>query len=35
MGSWGHGLLENDAAGDVAVFWDEYVERGRAKDPAF
>ena len=33
MGAWGLDLLENDAAGDLKVVWDNYVERGRQVDP--
>lgn len=35
MGNWGVGVLENDTAGDLEVFWNEYVSRGRKHDPAF
>lgn len=33
MGTWGEGPLDNDTAGDLAVFWDDVIERGRARDP--
>ena len=33
MGAWGDGPLDNDTAGDLAVFWEEVVERGRGRDP--
>lgn len=33
MGTWGHGHLDNDAAGDLEVVWNEYVVRGREADP--
>ena len=35
MGAWGEGPLENDTAGDLEVFWDEFVAHGRATDPTF
>lgn len=35
MGAWGEGLLENDTAGDLEVFWTEFITPGRTKDPKF
>ncbi len=35
MGDWGEGLLDNDAAADLAIDWDDYVVRGRERDPEF
>lgn len=35
MGTWGHGHLDNDAAGDLEVVWNDYVVRGRETDPEF
>lgn len=33
MGTWGYGLFDNDAAGDLVVVWDRYVEPGRRMAP--
>jgi hypothetical protein len=35
MGAWGEGLLENDTAGDLEVFWTDFIAAGRRKDPKF
>ena len=35
MGAWGVGPLDNDTAGDLALFWDRYITRGRKQDPRF
>jgi hypothetical protein len=35
MGTWGVGPLDNDTAGDLAVFWDRFITRGRKQDPRF
>ena len=35
MGAWGEGPLENDTAGDLEVFWEQFIARSRAKDPRF
>ena len=35
MGTWGEGPLDNDTAGDLEVFWQDYVVHGRSKDPRF
>jgi hypothetical protein len=35
MGAWGEGLLENDTAGDLEVFWNDFVVPGRKEDRKF
>lgn len=35
MGAWDSGILDDDVAADVVGTWEEYIVRGRARDPEF
>lgn len=35
MGAWDYGILDDDVAADLVATWDEYVVRGRERDPEF
>ena len=35
MGAWDYGILDDDAAIDLKIAWDDYVVRGLASDPEF
>lgn len=35
MGAWGYGILDDDVAADAVGTWDEYIVRGRERDPEF
>ena len=35
MGAWGYGIMDNDAARDIAALWKTYIGHGLRADPKF